>query len=218
MIKKNTDAVIVLGAGISADGQIPLQSKARVDLAIKLAQPCGTPLIFSGRWSLLLSYVPLRSEAEAMVEYALTKVQKTCPLYMEDSSLDTIGNAYFSACEYLERRSWKSVVVVTSDFQLERAAFVFNKVLGPSYSIDVMAAPSGLSQHELRLKAIPEKRLLDFSKRLLKNAKDGDLASVYTAIQTLEGYGDKPIHTKQSLLKLIRGTNPARDTYGLSGT
>ncbi len=217
MIEKSRDAIIVLGAGISADGQIPLQSKARVDLAVKLAEPHATPLIFSGRWSLLLSYVPVRSEAEAMIEYARTKVQKTHPLYVEDSSFDTIGNAYFSARRYLERKSWKHIAVITSDFQLERATYVCNKVLGPDYSVDVLAAPSGLSEQELSLKAIPEKKLLDFTKKLLGDIKDGDLEGIHAAMQTLEGYGDTPIHTKQSLLKLIRGTDPAPDTYGLSG-
>jgi hypothetical protein len=212
------DAIIVLGAGISADGQIPLQSKARADLAIKLAGPYRTPIVFSGRWSLLLSYVPIRSEAEAMAEYVLTRVQKTYPLYMEKSSLDTIGNAYFSALHYLERKSWKNIVVVTSDFQLERATFVFKKVLGPSYSVDVMAAPSGLNQQELRLKAMTEKKLLDFTKELLGNVKDGTMEGIHAAMQTLEGYGDKPAHTKQSLLELIQRTDSAPDTYGLSGT
>ena len=166
MIKKSNDAVVVLGAGISSDGQLPLQSKARVDLAIKLAEPYGIPLIFSGCWSLLLSYVPVRSEAEAMIEYARTKVQRTYPLYMEEASLDTIGNAYFSARHYLECESWKHIAVVTSDFQLERATFVWKKVLGPGYSVSIMAAPSGLNQQELHQKAVVEKKLLDSRRSL----------------------------------------------------
>lgn len=217
MIIEDNDAIVVLGAGISSDGQLPLQSKVRVDLAVKLAEPYGAPIIFSGRWSLLLSYIPARSEAKAMIEYARTKVQRTCPLYMEDASLDTIGNAYFSARHYLERELWKRITVITSDFQLERATFVFNKVLGPDYSVDVIAAPSGLNEQELRQKAVTEKKLLDFTRGLLKNVNDGDLEGIHAAMQTLEGYGDTPIHTKQSLLELIQGTDETPDTYGLSG-
>lgn len=218
MIMKGIDAIIVLGGGISSDGQLPLQSKARVDLAVKLAKPYGTPIIFSGRWSLLLSYTPARSEAKAMIEYARPKVQRTCPLYMEDASLDTIGNAYFSARHYLERESWKRLVVITSDLQVERAIFVWKKVLGPGYHVNVTVAPSGLNKQELSQKAAVEKKLLDFTKDLLGSVRDGDLEGVHAVMQTLEGYGDKPTYTKQSLLELIQGTDETPDTYGLSGT
>ena len=47
---------------------------------------------------------------------------------METSSWDTIGNAFFSRVIHVQPRGWRRLLVITSDFHLERAQAAFDWV------------------------------------------------------------------------------------------
>lgn len=49
---------------------------------------------------------------------------------METYSLDTIGNAFFSRVIHVQPRGWRRVLVITSDFHLERVQAAFTWVYG----------------------------------------------------------------------------------------
>ena len=63
---------------------------------------------------------PIRSEASAMKEYALSLGIPEMNILAEEKSKDTLGNAFFTKITYLEKYNWKNVIVITSDFHLNR--------------------------------------------------------------------------------------------------
>jgi uncharacterized SAM-binding protein YcdF (DUF218 family) len=85
---------------------------------------------------------PAVTEADAMAAHALARGLPREASFVEDESRDTIGNAFFTWRRWLRPNDWRSIRVVTTDYHIPRAAWIFRKVLGPSYDIAFSAAPS----------------------------------------------------------------------------
>jgi uncharacterized SAM-binding protein YcdF (DUF218 family) len=212
------DAVIVLGGGIHADGSLPSLSRSRLDYALTLREREGVPLVLTGKWSLLLDTPPSRTEASAMRDYALAIGSVAAEqIILEEQSMETIGNAYYIKTTVMEPNGWQRAVAVTSEYHTERAEQTFRKVFGPDYTIDFVAAPSGLDVREIAAKREVEATLSAFTTKLLASVTDGDTTGVWRALQQLPGYGDNPSFTRAELLDIVQSGPPAPDTYTLSG-
>ena len=83
-----------------------------------------------------------------MKEYALSLGIPEMNILAEEKSKDTLGNAFFTKITYLEKYNWKNVIVITSDFHLNRTKFLFDNVLGPQYAIKYISVPSSLGADE----------------------------------------------------------------------
>ena len=186
------DAIVVLGGSLQKDGSLPRQVRARVEEAVALHKKCEAPIIFSGKWSFLRRNPPTITEAKAMAEFAISLgVDPACTL-LEEESKDTLGNAYFTKAKYLAPLSWRRIAVVTSEDHAERSAFLFNKVLGPNYSVEIQPAMNPPLPGTERLRAAKEQRGLALSKRLLRAIPDGDSEAVYRFLITRHpGYGGR---------------------------
>lgn len=128
------DAILVLGGGLSSDGRLPPWSLARFKRACELANrtryilalSAGTPhkpppLDVQGR--------PVY-ESAAGVQYLLSQGVKPSKLLAEAASWDTIGNAYFSRVVHAQPAGWRKLLIITSQFHIERTKAVFNWVYG----------------------------------------------------------------------------------------
>lgn len=211
------DAIIVLGGGILPDGALSPISKNRLDYALALFEREAVPLVVTGKWSLLLEAPPPRTEAEAMREYVLARGTVTADdILLEDQSMETIGNAYYLKVGILAPRAWHKVLAVTSEFHVPRAEQTFVKVFSQAYTIDFVAAPSGLQGPELAAKERVEAVLSDFTTKLLTPVPDGDNYAVLAALQQLPGYGGaKPAYTRAELRDMVLAEPLAPDTYAL---
>lgn len=211
MSKLVFDAVIILGGGISEQGDISTFTKQRVDLALTLDQK-STPLIMSGNYSALASYTPPTTEAAAMRTYALdhTPTGTELNIFCEEKSMDTIGNAYFTAKEFLVPWSARTVLVVTSDFHVLRTRYIFQKVLGDTIRVIVRGAGSELSEHDQAATRARETKLLSFTKQLLNPIVAGDLPAIRRILDLFPGYNSKPFYTVQQLrdMFIVEGANP----------
>jgi uncharacterized SAM-binding protein YcdF (DUF218 family) len=168
------DAVVVLGGGVEADGSLPPVSRTRVVRAVELFRAGVAPrIILSGRCG-LTAPVPEITEAAAMAAYARDHGVPSEALLLEEDSRDTLGNAYFTRESFLVPNGWYSIRVVTSDFHLSRAAWVFRKILGARYDFSFASAPSGLSPRELILRALEECKLSIFLNEWLEAVQEGD--------------------------------------------
>jgi hypothetical protein len=65
-------------------------------------------------------------EAAAGARYLIAAGVPASRVLMETSSWDTIGNAFFSRVIHVQPRGWRRVLVIASDFHLERVAAAFN--------------------------------------------------------------------------------------------
>jgi uncharacterized SAM-binding protein YcdF (DUF218 family) len=210
------DAIVVLASGINPQGEIPPFVQKRVKEAVK-ASHNTTPIIMSGLWSYLISYTPPRSEASAMKAFALTCAAALDPekIKLEEASMDCLGNAYFSKVSFLEPRNWRNLLLVTSDFHIARASYVFRKVLGKDYAVTLRAVSSGFSAEELKAKAILEDKLLALTKHFIDPVKDGDTAAIRSVMDNFPGYSTSPKYTQADLLDIIDIGIPVVDTYGI---
>ena len=217
MLPYRADALIVLGRGIDPDGSLPRLAKQRVERAAELfAWQTAPRIIFSGRCSLMTESIPAVTEARAMADYARSLGLPGDALLVEEESRDTIGNAYFVMRRFLEPNDWSSIRVVTSDFHIQRTAWVFQKVLGLGYDVSFSPAPSELDHSTIAVRAREESDITAFLMEWLADVPDGDpLALARVIWQEHPGYATDPRVTKadiqsrvEALSRSHRGDEP----------
>lgn len=195
-INAAADAIVVLGGGVHPDGTLPPVARARVERAVELFESGVAPrLILSGRCG-LSAPEPAVTEAAAMAEYAAGFGVPRRAMFLEDDAKDTLGNAYFTWREFLEPNDWTSIRVVTSDYHLSRAAWVFRKILGPGYDVSFVSAPSGFSPRELIDRALEECKITIFLNEWLQAVEEADDHAIERLMrQEHPGYADAPALT-----------------------
>lgn len=148
---KKFDAVIALGFDVTEEGVLPNEGKSRVEAAVGAIKAGeSNRAIFTGKVSHLHKYVPVKTEAEAMRDYAISIGLPEEAIVTESESKNTYQNAFLCK-KILKANSCSSVLIVTSQFQVERAKHIFKKVLGPKYKIEVRSCKNKLNPEELSL-------------------------------------------------------------------
>jgi uncharacterized SAM-binding protein YcdF (DUF218 family) len=195
------DAIVVLGRGVDPDGALPALAKQRVARAVELfAWGVAPRLIFSGRCSLMTETEPPRTEAGAMAEHAVALGVPRRAVLLEEESRDTIGNAYFVMRRFLEPNDWMSIRVVTSDFHIQRTAWVFQKVLGLGYDVAYSPSPSELDHATIAARAREESDISTFLMDWLGPIADGDPIGLARLIwQEHPGYAPTPTVSKTEI-------------------
>jgi uncharacterized SAM-binding protein YcdF (DUF218 family) len=201
MPPSRADALVVLGRGVDPDGALPLLAKQRVRRAAELfAWGVAPRMIFSGRCSLMTDADPPRTEAAAMAEYARSLGIPSRALILEEESRDTIGNAYFVLRRFLEPNDWMSIRVVTSDFHIQRTAWVFQKVLGLGYDVAFSPSPSELDHATIAARAREESDISTFLMGWIGSIPDGDPIGLARMIwQEHPGYAPEPTVTRADI-------------------
>ncbi|HET9425672.1 MAG TPA: YdcF family protein [Gemmatimonadaceae bacterium] len=200
-----SSSLIVLGRGVRKDGSLGLIARARVDRALELfAMGVAPRVIFSGRSALMAEDIPAVTEAEAMAAYARAHGLPPVATFIEDQSRDTIGNAYFVRRRWLEPNGWKSIRVVTTDYHIPRAAWIFRKVLGPEYDVSFSAAHSDRFAASVASRARDESDIAAFLAGWLGSIPDGDMDAVARLIEhDHPGYAASPTMTKAELKERV---------------
>gem|GEM_PF-375921 len=198
------DAIIILGAGVERNGELPPVARTRVLRAVELFEEGIAPrLIVSGRFGLSDDEPPI-TEAAAMAAYARQLGIGSDMILLEDESRDTLGNAFFTRERYLAPNGWRNVRVVTSDFHLSRAAWVFRKILGRGYDFSFVSAFSGLGPRELIFRALEECKISIFMNEWLETVQDGD-QEAFARLMAHEhpGYAEAPTLTLNEMRRRL---------------
>jgi uncharacterized SAM-binding protein YcdF (DUF218 family) len=195
------DAIVVLGRGVRADGSLGLIARGRVDRALELFQHGVAPrIVFSGRSALMGDDDPAVTEADAMKAHALARGLAADAAITEDESRDTIGNAFFTWRRWLQPNAWRSIRVVTTDYHIPRAAWIFRKVLGASYDVAFSAAPSDRFAASVGFRAREESDIAAFLAGWLGDIRDGDIGAIEQLIERDHpGYAKNPTMTRVEL-------------------
>ena len=195
------DAIVVLGGTVLDDGKLAPWVAARVERALEAFDSgVAARVIFTGRTGVYGPAQPAVTEAAAMAAYAKQRGLPAEVVLLEEHARDTLGNAYFVRRDLLQPNEWRSIRVVTNDFHLSRAAWVFRKVLGPRYDFSFTSAPSGFSTDELIVRALDECRVYVFLNEWLATVEDGDELSVESIMRHHHPiYGNAPMMSAQEM-------------------
>jgi uncharacterized SAM-binding protein YcdF (DUF218 family) len=191
------DCAVVLGH--SADPSDPIM-QARVRAGVELYQAGEAPcLIMSGLYSFKLrADPPPVAEARVMRDFALSLGAAPFDVLVEDESTDTLSNAYFTKVRFLAPLAWRNVCLVTSEVHAARALWLFRKVLGPGYRVEVREAVSSNDPDALREGRERNARLLRQVQPFLQDIADGDHGAVADLLFTRHpGYVDDPAATAE---------------------
>jgi uncharacterized SAM-binding protein YcdF (DUF218 family) len=184
--------IVVLGGGIDLQGNIPSYVYSRLGEAIKLQHELNCKILVSGEYSFLYDKVkPPFTEASKMQGYLLEKGVSVDKIIKEEQSKDTIGNAYYSKKYVFLPQKEKKAIIITSDFQVERANYIFSKIFGPEYDFKIVGIKSELPEGEKTAIWQRQKELLLKTRELLSNMKDGDHDFLKDRIYKLKFYKEK---------------------------
>ena len=162
------DCIIVLSCDIKKDGSIGNETKLRTDKGIELLKKEKAKyVIFSGKDSFLSTHNLKTSLAKSMQIYAIKNGIPKNKILLEEESLDTIGNAFFTKENILKPKKLKNLIVVTCDYHMPRTKYIFNKILG-NFKMKFIEVKS---ERNVIQKKNEEKAMLNITKDILDDAK-----------------------------------------------
>ncbi|MFB0556124.1 MAG: YdcF family protein [Phycisphaerae bacterium] len=146
-MSKPYDAILGPGGGLTKEGQLPEWTKTRLDRAIEMqttehiiALSAGTvhkpPILDRDEFPLF--------ECSVATEYLVEKGIDSQKILREQASYDTIENAYFTRVIHTHPRQWRKLLIITSEFHIERTQKVFSWVFSlesprPAYKLEFMS-------------------------------------------------------------------------------
>ena len=151
--KNATTIAVVLGSGLAADGSAHPVTEMRARSAAQLLREQPVKLICSGSRPPDDDGVHGSTEAEVMAEIVRSEGIDPSRILIEDQSFDSFGNAIFTARRYLSQYEEGTLYVVTSDFHMPRALYIFSQVLGPDWNVIAYGVPDW--EHEDRQPGAP---------------------------------------------------------------
>lgn len=172
------DGVIILGGGLTNKGALSKESVKRAINGIKLFKAINAKyLILSGNGSWQHRLPLSRTEAGLMADLAVKKGVSKKTILKDTKSLDTIGNIYFTKTLIDEYKLGKSFLIVTSNYHLKRAQWLFTKIFGSKYSLIFKGINPRLTPKQFQFKMQRDSKILKYTKRLfsdykIKNKKD----------------------------------------------
>jgi vancomycin permeability regulator SanA len=172
------DVLIVLGYSNNHEDPI---FQARVDKAVALFNQGVAPqIIMSGCCSEKLDIKPKVTEAASMRDYAIDKGVPPSVIMLEEDSVDTLGNFYFTKTRILEPCAWHHVGFVSTPWHAHRSTYLAEMVLGPDYEIATYACeePAGWQEQDKAVSEQYNTDLLEKTRKQLSGISPGDHESI----------------------------------------
>ena len=105
-------------------------------------------------------------------------------ILVERNSRDTVGDAYFTKTRYVKPRRWASIVVVTSDYHVERTQVIFDFVFGAEARIKVLGVHTEADEATHQ----KERKSLAAFRETFKGVCPGNDVEVHNALRTLHPF------------------------------
>ncbi|ADD67418.1 protein of unknown function DUF218 [Denitrovibrio acetiphilus DSM 12809] len=141
-------AIIVLANLMDREGFLNEETSRRMDLAIEEFNKDKAPWMITCGWDYRDdSSIKI---ADAMKKYAKEKNIPVDRIIVELNSRDTVGDAIFTKNNIVKNKEWKKILVVTSDYHVDRTRKIFEFVYGDQYHIDVIGSETE-QKNELKI-------------------------------------------------------------------
>ena len=177
------EIIVVLGGGLLPDGSPDAATVRRAEAAAALAlERPDAAVIVSGGGPLpsepqhqAASARPRGPEAGHIARILRERGVDPKRIHVEDESMDTVGNAIFTAARYLKHTSPRPLTLVTSPFHARRAAWAFERAL-PGWQIRSHPSAEGPEDLPRRLN---EPAFHLNNQELLEGIASGDLTAMF---------------------------------------
>jgi hypothetical protein len=187
------ELAVVLGGGVTAEGDPLPSTKARAHRAAQLARERPELMVICSGDRQPDAPAGTPSEAALMRDLIVGWGVAAERIAIEDESRDTIGNAVLTAVRHLAGIEPRPLSVITSPFHLERATETFRHVLG--YQWQVQAVASDETDDDIE-RAARETGYLQETTKFFAGVRPGDLRTMagrlrerwpyYAGLPTLE--------------------------------
>jgi len=207
------DSIVVLGGGLNKDYSLPENIVNRMETTIDLwAAEHSENIIVSGGHSFRLTATPRHSEAfvmkgylekhnEILTEQHVPVIEK---IFIEDKSLDTIGNALYTKQLYKRHIPQKlgKLIIVTSRTQMPRQLEIFQRIMGNDIEVKGKASTEIIDNRAYRLAEIAASNLIRME--VFRGTKPGnDLDIQDRLFDLIPGYSGKSNVTEARLIRKI---------------
>lgn len=171
---KKYDAVLVLGSQPDfRTWQFPSHTYKSLDRAIELLNKGTAPfIVVSGDHALKYDNTGIKQpfrECDAEETYLLAQGVDPSQILKEGESRDTLAQFYYLKNLIFKPKGIKKILMITVDFRIERLQFMWQKVMGPDYSLDIETVEYD-DEEVYKSEASTLKRQQEW----LKDVKDGD--------------------------------------------
>ena len=81
--------------------------------------------------------------AHYMINLAIEKKVNKNHLFLEDKSLDTVAQALFTKLKIISPKNWEKIVVVSSNYHMERVEKIFRFIYGKEFDFKFVSSELG---------------------------------------------------------------------------
>lgn len=176
------DAILVFGRGVYKDGSTSESAKSTVEEAVKLYDSGQSDkIIFSGKWTYTLDYIPPNTEARAMADHAITLGLPKKAILLEEEAYTTVTNVYFIKNKFLIPNNWTRVALVSVYPLGQRALWTLELILGPDYNCELINTSFSFPAEILKKMEEKEKEKREHGQKLCKlhSLRPGDHETIF---------------------------------------
>tara|TARA_B100000035_G_scaffold72540_1_gene59893 strand:- start:23018 stop:23605 length:588 start_codon:yes stop_codon:yes gene_type:complete len=168
--------VIVLCHLMNKDGVLNEESKLRANLAKKI--------FFEKKCDFLLTLGhDYRKDSNLPISHSFKNylVKENLPsnkIFTDINSRDTVGDAIFSRLFIEEKKFFKKIYIVSSDYHIKRVQIIFKKIISNKYSLEFFSSKS-----KTKIQKIKEEK--SSTKAFFQTFKKEDFKSLNTLLLKL---------------------------------
>jgi uncharacterized SAM-binding protein YcdF (DUF218 family) len=164
------DCIIILGGGVSINNILPEWSLDRCNYVLELFKKNKDVNIICTSGGSYHNPNPLDDnrhtihECDTFAKYLINNGIPENKIFKEWCSYDTIGNAYFTKLLLVDVFKWNKILVVTSDFHMDRSKVIFDYIFKENkYSLSYYSCIYKTNHQYLESRINKEKKsLLNF--------------------------------------------------------
>lgn len=188
---KKYDAILILGRGIDEQGEIPKFAKATIEKAVEMFQQKQTDkIIFAGKWSYNSTFIPPKTEAQAMAQYAIDLSLPKKAIILEEESEATVFNLCNVKKDILIPNNWTNIAIISSPYFNERLKLNTDMIFGDNIKYNIIDIDYPF-QDPINLQNNEERKLAQ-AIEFHNNLKKGDDRLIYkNALVEIEQRGRK---------------------------
>jgi len=175
---------------MTKDGILNSESRNRVDLAVSLFKDEGLELMITCGWD----YRPDSSLyiGEILKNRAIELGIPANQIKTELNSRDTVGDAFFSKTNIINELEFKNILVVTSDYHVDRTRSIFEFIFGPKYKIHVEGAFTGYKNDKIEAEVVSAQAF----RKTFTNVKSGEDKEIFTRLIESHPFYNGEVHQK----------------------